>query len=62
MKGKLEKISVGHYLYRGYDITYLGWYAPDKCYWWEAVDTVTGCADYHEHNLRDIIDRIDEEL
>lgn len=62
MSRGLEKIRAGLYRYRGYEITYWGWYPPDKCYWWEAVNIETGCADYHEHTLRDIIDRIDEEL
>lgn len=34
---------------------------PDQI-WWMAVNIITGCADYHEHALRDIIDLIDEEL
>lgn len=43
-------------------IIYDGYYHPDKCVWWEAVNEETGCADYHDTTLRRIIQEIDEEL
>ena len=47
--------------YRGYTIQNHGYYPPDKCIWWEAVNDETQCADFHAHRLRDIIRMIDEE-
>ena len=41
------KISKGIYEYKGYRISNCGYYEPDHCIWWEAVDMKTGCADYH---------------
>ena len=40
------KISKGIYEYKGYRISNCGYYEPDHCIWWEAVDMKTGCADY----------------
>lgn len=57
-----KRISSGHYKYRGYDIRNHGYYEPDKCIWWEAINEETQCADYHYHRLRDIIKAIDEDL
>lgn len=42
-----KRISSGHYKYRGYDIRNHGYYEPDKCIWWEAINEQTQCADYH---------------
>ena len=39
------KISKGIYEYKGYRISNCGYYEPDHCIWWEAVDMKTGCAD-----------------
>ena len=38
------KISKGIYEYKGYRISNCGYYEPDHCIWWEAVDMKTGCA------------------
>ena len=32
------KISKGIYEYKGYRISNCGYYEPDHCIWWEAVD------------------------
>lgn len=57
-----KKIRAGLYLYRGYKIRNHGYYPPDKCIWWEAIDTTTQCADYHAHTLGQIIQMIDDDL
>lgn len=49
----------GGYLYKGYEIINHGYYPPDKCVWWEAVNLNTGCADFHANTKRDIINSID---
>ena len=56
------KTTAKGYLYRGFEIRNHGYYPPDKCIWWEAVDLKTGCADFHEHTKRDIIKSIDRAL
>ena len=48
--------------YRGYTIRNHGYYPPDKCVWWEAVNDETGEADFHAKRLRDIIIMINEAL
>jgi hypothetical protein len=57
---KCTRIRNGKYSYRGFEIINHGYYPPDKCIWWEAVDVKTGCADFHEHTKRDIIKAIDD--
>jgi hypothetical protein len=47
------------YLYKGYEIRNHGYYPPDKCIWWEAINIETGCADHHAHTKRDIKRLID---
>lgn len=61
----MKKITNGKfittgYLYKGYEIRNHGYYPPDKCTWWEAIDIETGCADYHAHRRKDIKKLIDE--
>lgn len=56
-----KRISMGVYEYKGYKITNYGYYPPDHCIWWEAVNEETGCADYHAHTKKEIIDMIDED-
>ena len=48
--------------YRGYTIRNHGYYPPDKCVRWEAVNDDTGEADFHAKRLRDIISLINEAL
>jgi len=50
----MEKIKSGHYRYKGYIVKNHGYYAPDKCVWWEAVNELTDKADYHAHTKTDI--------
>jgi hypothetical protein len=54
------KIISKGYLYRGYEIRNHGYYPPDQCIWWEAIDIKTGCADFHEHTKRNIIKSYDK--
>lgn len=48
--------------YRGYTIRNHGYYPPDKCILWEAINDNTGCADFHAHRLSDIIKMINDDL
>lgn len=56
------KLPVSRRFYRGYTIRNHGYYPPDKCVWWEAVNDETGEADFHAKRLRDIISMINEAL
>ena len=56
----VTKISKGVYDYKGYRISNCGYHAPDKCVWWEAVNYITGCADYHATTKKEIIKMIDK--
>lgn len=56
------KISKGIYEYKRYRISNCGYYQPDHCIWWEAVNKKTGCADYHATTKKDIIKLIDKKL
>lgn len=62
----MKRITKGKYInkgyeYRGYEICNYGYYSPDQCVWWEAVNIRTGCADYHATTKRDIKILIDED-
>jgi len=57
-----HKVSNGKYCYRGFELTNLGYYSPDQCVWWEAIDLKTNCADFHAHSKRDLKIEIDEAL
>lgn len=56
------KISKGIYKYKGYRISNYGYYEPDHCVWWEAVDMQTGCADYHATTKKFLMEQIDDDL
>ena len=58
-KGKCVKISAGIYEYRGYRMANIGYHHPDHCIWWEAVNIETGCADYHAHTKKRLMEIID---
>lgn len=45
-----------------YTVTNHGYYSPDKCIWWEAVNKKTGEADFHEHTKSEIIKSMKREL
>jgi len=49
-----------HSIYKGYRIRNHGYYPPDKCIWWEAVNLKTNEADHHAHTKRDLKKLIDE--
>lgn len=53
------KVSSGVYEYKGYEISNCGYYPPDHCIYWEAVNIETGCADYHAHTKKEIMALID---
>jgi hypothetical protein len=57
-----RNLAVSSRFYRGYTIRNHGYYPPDKCIWWEAVNDETGCADFHAHRLKDIIQMINDSL
>jgi len=58
----MKRISSGLYKYKGYLIRNHGYYKPDKCIWWEAINEITNEADYHEHTLKEIKTQIDKSL
>ncbi|MCM1298217.1 MAG: hypothetical protein NC203_00450 [Firmicutes bacterium] len=65
MNGRKEtakRIRCGRYEYRGYRLYNCGYYCPDHCVWWEAVNPTTGCADYHANTKKEIMDMIDDDL
>jgi hypothetical protein len=55
----LKKVRNGKYEYKGLEIINHGYYSPERCVWWEAVNVETGCADYHAHSKREIKRLID---
>lgn len=56
-----KKIHRGKYEYKGYYLCCCGYHEPDHCVWWEAVNIETGCADYHEHTKRQLMENIDND-
>jgi hypothetical protein len=56
------KLPISCRFYRGYTIRNRGYYPPDKCVWWEAVNDETNEADFHAHRLKDVIKMINEAL
>jgi hypothetical protein len=56
----MKRIRSGKYLYRGYEVTNLGYHPPDRCVWWEAVDEVTKEASFHATTKWEIKMMIDE--
>jgi hypothetical protein len=48
------------YLYKNYEVYNVGYYPPDKCVWWEAVNLETGAADYHATTKKHLKQLIDE--
>lgn len=60
----MKRITNGKYVskgyaYKGYEIHGVGYYPPEKCRVWEAVNIQTGEADYHAHSRREIKEMID---
>ena len=58
----MKKIRAGQYLYKGYEVTNHGYYPPDQCIWWEAVNVETGEADFRANTKKEIKWMIDEEV
>lgn len=58
MRNKAKRLSRGHYLYRGYKITCVGYYEPEHRVVWEAVDE-DGCGWAHSFTLRETKRQID---
>ena len=60
------KISTGKYYFKlgehEYEITNHGYYAPDKCVWWEAVNLKTNEADFHETAKKYLLQTMIREL
>ena len=54
------KVGKGRYRYKGYKLYSYGYYAPDRCIWWEASDDETGCAVYYAHTKRELMGMIDK--
>jgi hypothetical protein len=54
-----RKISRGKYYVKigqhEYNIINHGYFHPDKCVWWEAVNLKTNEADFHEHTKKAIL-------
>lgn len=44
---KCRRIRKGHYSYRGYEIICRGYYEPEGCVYWEAINHKTNCSDFH---------------
>lgn len=57
----MKKIHSGKYYYKNYIIRNHGYYPPDKCIWWEAINKLTNEADYHAHTKKEIKYLIDKE-
>jgi hypothetical protein len=61
-----RRISTGKYFVKigeyEYEIYNHGYYAPDKCVWWEAVNLKTNEADFHEHTKSQLIKTMQREL
>lgn len=57
-----KKIRAGKYEYRGWVISSVGYYEPEKRVAWEAYDPNSGCADFHGFSKQEIKWLIDEDL
>lgn len=61
-----RRISTGKYFVRigehEYEIYNHGYYAPDKCVWWEATNLKTNEADFHEHTKSQLLKTMQREL
>lgn len=60
-KHRAKRISAGHYIYRGFEITCVGYYHPEHCVCWEATDNY-GCGFAHGFSLAMTKELIDNEL
>lgn len=60
MYGKCVRLQAGRYRYKNYILIKHGYYPPDKCIWWEAINNKTNEADFHAHTKRHLIQLIDD--
>lgn len=56
-----KRLSPGHYLYRGFEISCVGYYNPEHRVCWECVDG-NGCGFGHDYSLKACKRWIDIEL
>ena len=59
IKAGMYYVKIGKYEYEIYNY---GYYAPDKCIWWEAVNLATNEADFHKHTKWELIKQMQYEL
>lgn len=57
-----KKIKAGTYKYRGWIISCVGYYEPERRVCWEGYDPDTGCGDFHGYSKREIKMLIDISL
>ena len=61
-----RRVSKGKYRFslgeHEYEITNHGYYAPDNCIWWEAVNLKTNEADFHETRKKYLLQTMIREL
>lgn len=57
---KLKKIAAGIYIYKSYEIRCHGYYPPDRCIVWEAINLETDTGDFRGYTLKEVIELIDE--
>ena len=57
-----KKIRAGKYEYRGWVISCVGYYEPERRVCWEAYDPQTGYADFHGFSKKEIKWLIDANL
>lgn len=48
------------YLYKGYELYNHGYYPPDRCVWWEAINPYNRHADHHATTKGFLMVLIDE--
>ena len=61
-QGEGKCIGCSGYYYKGFEIWNHGYYPPDKCVWWEAIDVETCSAEYHATTKRQIKIMIDKDI
>lgn len=59
-QGEGKWIGCSRYEYKGFEIMNHGYYPPDKCVVWEAIDIKTGCGEVHATTKKDIKILIDQ--
>lgn len=57
---RAKKIRKGKYLYRGYEITCIGYYPPKQKIVWEAVDPQASHGYFHGFSLKELKRWIDK--